>query len=569
VIILWLVVFGLAAGFIPLYLLASGIRSDVTRRSGDLQLVQKSLTAVPTLPPTVQKLVDDLAQVEAPAQGIQNAYATVVAGRTDWQAILAAIRDYDPTQLSITSLAYANNQITLNGRAVNDAAVTDYARALERPHLFAQVVIQSIKVMGTPTTAMTGTVVGPGATPTAIVSMTSTLAPLGDAYEVDDFVPKDIVFGQPQSHTFYPPYDVDKVKFLAKSGRFYRVYTFDLIPGVDTFLSVSVGGTTLTNDDRQPGDLGSEVIFEAPVGSDTQAIVTATNRGQYGPDKAYSIAIEEIVPTPTSTSTPVATSTSTATPTSTPSPIATSTSTATPTFTPTPPDLRDKYEPDDVDPGSIAIGETQRHNFYPNGDIDKAQFLAKAGRVYRVTTSDLTIGVDTALKVQVGGAAYTNDDRQPGDLSSEVVFLVPAGSDVQAIVTVTNRGQYGSDKSYNVAVEEIIPTPTFTPSPTATDTATATATPSPPPPTATPTNTLTPTSTAEARPMGSVPDEGVYPLAITSLRLIPGLALPVLSYPAQAVEHPIPRLLEAGIGERQPSGDAQTVEFVIVLELKR
>ncbi len=456
---LWVVVVGLAAFFVPLNMIASGVRNDAVRINGDIQLIQKSLTAVPTPAPEVQKLMTAVAQVEGPAKEVKDAQATITAGRTDWRSVMSAIGNYDSNQLTLTALNQNGNQIILNGRAASDSAVTTYVRALESSSLFSRVVVQSIKVIGTPTTTITGTVLPPlVATLTSTAAITTTVFPAtGDVYEIDDFSPKDIILNQPQRHSFFPVYDVDKVKFLAKAGRSYRIRTFDLTPGVDTFLSVNVGGVVYSNDDDQPGDLASEVDFQAASGSDVQAIATVTNRGQYGPDKGYSIVVEETIPTATPTPGP------TATPTNTPAPPN--------TFTPTP-DLRDKYEPDDTNPQPIAIGETQGHSFYPNGDVDKVKFLAKAGRFYQVSTSDLALGVDTVLDVNVGGTVYTSDDRQPGDLSSEVKFQVPPGSDLQVIVTVTNKGQYGPDKTYNLTAKEIVPTSVPPTPPTATPTAT-------------------------------------------------------------------------------------------------
>jgi hypothetical protein len=298
-------------------------------------------------------------------------------------------------------------------------------------------------------------------TPTTTVTPAVTPTPgARDEYEVDDFEPQVIFLGQPQLHNFYPVYDVDKAKFLAKAGRYYRVFTSDLAIGVDTFLAVSLGSIRYTNDDYQPGTLNSELLFQAG-SSDAHAVVRVTNRGQYGPDKWYQVAVEEVIPTPTPTFTPV--------PTPTPSPMPSPT--ATPENTPTPtPDLRDEYEPDDPDPKPIAVGERQTHNFYPDGDEDKVEFLAKAGLYYRVFTSDLWPGVDTVLTVRLDETTYTNDDREPhepNDYSSEMVFQVTASHDVVALVTVTNKWQYGSDKWYQITVEEI-PTPTPTPTPTET-----------------------------------------------------------------------------------------------------
>lgn len=182
---------------------------------------------------------------------------------------------------------------------------------------------------------------------------------------------------------------------------------------------------------------------------------------------------------------------------------------ATPTFTLTPtPMLDDAYESDDISPKPIAMGETQRHNFYLNGDVDRVSFRVKAGRVYGVITSDLAIGVDTVIIVSVAGQRYENDDATDGSLASEVYFKAMA--EAIAVATISNKDMYGAEAVYDVTVIELPPTPiptaTNTPSPTPTPTPTHTTTGTPtttvthtptqtPPPTPTPTQTPTPTYT--------------------------------------------------------------------------
>jgi Tfp pilus assembly protein PilN len=568
IVALWLVVVGLAIGLIPLYLVANSARGEVARLNGDLEFVQQQVTIVPTAVPEVQHLLDSLAQVDTPAKHVQVAYATIMASRTDWPQVMTAIGNYDPGQLTISSLTQpVTHQIMLTGQAVNEAAVTAYVRSLQQSNLFANVTLQSIQVMTS--AVVLATLPGALGTPTLAV-ITTSIPPVGDTYEVDDFQPKDIVVGVPQRHTFYPVYDVDKIKFLAKAGRFYRVFTSDLVPGVDTFLSVNVGGIVYSNDDRQPGELSSEVTFQVAPDADRQVIVTVTNRGQYGPDMGYTLAVEEVIPTPTPTGLP----------------------TGTPTVTPTStPDQRDRYEPDDTEPKPIAVGETQRHTFFPDGDIDEVWFLAKSGRYYRVSTADLTLGVDTALQVRVGANTYTNDDRQPGDPSSEVAFQVPVGPDLQVVVTVRNRGLYGPDKAYSINVEEYVPTPTTIPPATATgtptvtpiptDTGTPTATPTVTPiptdtgtPTATPTVTPIPTDTGTPT-VTSTPTATETPTVTTSSGVLPlfyiswvsPVSFMAFARPAQmAVGHMAVHHVNS-LGH-SISFDPQGVEFVIVLELR-
>jgi len=508
-IILGLVVLGFAAFFLPLYLISTSVRDDNARLEVDLQSVQASLTKAYAPPADKQELLTTLNQLQTQAGEIEQAYTSITSGGTDWSAAMAIIKSYDPAQLALTSLTQTDKRVILNGRASSDVAVVAYASTLETSNLFSNVTIQSMRSIATP--FVTPTSVGdesPDATLTPSEGITPTLTPTPttdprDEYETDDFQPKDIILGMPQSHSFYPIYDVDQVKFLAKAGRYYRVFTFDLAPGVDTFLAVSVGGATHINDDVQPGDLSSEVGFLVGTGQDAEARVRVTNRGLYDATMWYQIAVEEVPPTPT----PQPTETPEPTPTDTPVP------TAEPTE-----DLRDPYEPDDAEPGLIDTrGETQKHNFFPDNDVDKVKFWAKVGRWYHASTSELALRVDTVMTVtlSLNDVVYytdTNDDREPGVMSSEIVFQVGTSFNVWAIVEVRNpQGEYGPDQTYNITVEEtgppptltatVTPTPTDTPlptnTPTATPTPTDTATPMPTD-TATPTDTSTPTPTATA-----------------------------------------------------------------------
>ena len=203
-----------------------------------------------------------------------------------------------------------------------------------------------------------------------------------------------------------------------------------------------------------------------------------------------------VPPTATSTATPVPTLTPTFTREPTRTPTATLPPSSTPSSTPSP-DLRDAFEPDDTaeDARNISLGEIQTHSFYPEGDVDTVRFLAKAGRIYRVFTCDLDLGVDTHLRVEVGGDVFENDDVGPGFLNSEVHFF--ASADQTAFVTIHNRDRYGAERTYGIAVAEVIPTatPTNTRAPTVTWTPTTTSTPM-----SVPTNTSTPQPKATATP---------------------------------------------------------------------
>lgn len=466
-IFLWVVAVSLLATVVPLYLLSLSLRTDVMANEALLRELRIAIEATPTLVPEVRALLGTVAALEVRRGEIATAEVALLEAGTDWEEIMDALYSYDPQRLELTSISQNGQEFQLTGRAVDDDAVTDYRRRLQASDLFSRVAIDSIS----PLRAGTPTPTAPlDLTPSPSLSPTPTEV-AGDVYEVDDFQPVPIFLGQSQLRTFYPVYDVDRVRFLAKAGRFYRIYTTDLAPGVDTVLNANLGGAVYTNDDRGPTTLASAVVVPNTTPYDLEATIRVANRGQYGPDKEYVLVVEEFVPTitptsprPTATRTPFVIDTPTAT--LTPTPSRAFTATPIPTSSPTPtgtPDVRDPYEPDDEFP-VISVGETQTHTFYPQGDVDRLRFLAKSGRTYRVATSDLMLGVDTILTTTIELLDFTNDDRALGVLESEITFTAPVGVDSTALVTVTNRGLYGPERGYAITVEEIVPEPmTLTP----------------------------------------------------------------------------------------------------------
>ncbi|MHB0859117.1 MAG: serine/threonine-protein kinase [Anaerolineae bacterium] len=187
------------------------------------------------------------------------------------------------------------------------------------------------------------------------------------------------------------------------------------------------------------------------------------------------------------------------------------------TESPTPPlPTEDIYEPDDLAPVEISVGEMQQRSFNPADDVDRVTFRAKAGRTYIISTSNLAVGVDSRLEVVVNGQTYTNDDVSPGTLASQVVLT--AQQDAMAVVTILNTDQFGASRTYDLSVMAVSPTPTaslpearvateapratYTPRPTFTPMGVRSSTPNAGTPTLTrtPTITRTPTSTRTATP---------------------------------------------------------------------
>jgi len=131
-------------------------------------------------------------------------------------------------------------------------------------------------------------------------------------------------------------------------------------------------------------------------------------------------------------------------------------------------------------------------------------------------------------------------------------------------VTVTNRGEFGTDKGYNLTVVEFIPTPTSTPTRVITTTSGVMLYP-------VALNGLWQAGNAAAPASSHFASVSSVASLIGAVRLLPDLALP---YPAQRLTQRIAfHLVHSTVLGEQPvssvNAQTQTVEFVIVLELKR
>ncbi|MBI3942097.1 MAG: PilN domain-containing protein [Chloroflexi bacterium] len=387
----------------------------------------------------IEDLQRQLTLLQQNVQALNQAYTAILQRQSDWGSISRIVFGLAPENVQVNSLIQADRVLQIRGRAADTSLVNTYVANLEGSGLFSRVTLQSVTLApeplptGTPVPGFATPVTSPTITPTATITPTVTSTPiiLADIFEVDDFTPKPIaVGGAPDTHTFYPAYDVDKAVFIAKAGRRYRILTNIIDPGVDTILTVSLNGQTYTSDDRAPGDLGSQVEVINNSSSDLEALIIVANRGQYATVDPlflarYTLQAVEIAPGTGGV---------------------------------------DLYEPDDS-PKPIALGDSQTHTFFPEGDVDRVTFAVKAGSWYSLTTSALALGVDTVLTVNVDKRVLINDDLTPGLLASGLSFQ--AFSTGMAVVTISNRGLFGLDKNYTIAVLEYVQTvpPTVTPTP--------------------------------------------------------------------------------------------------------
>ena len=262
-----------------------------------------------TLTPTAMPLLSSFASQFANTGQIRNAVKNLIDGSPELASFLASASTADYTKLREFGLVP-----TTPTRRPQIIHVVQSGENLFDIALLYEVTVKDL-MAANGITSTTYIHVGQqlripvGAAPPTDTPLpsTPTSTPSTDEYETDDFEPKDIILGQPQLHNFYPVYDVDKVKFLAKAGHHYRIYTSDLASGVDTVLDVSVADTHHVNDDCFPGsgDLSSCVEFQVTTGYDVEASIRVSNRGQHGPEMLYVITVEEISePTPTLPVTP-------------------------------------------------------------------------------------------------------------------------------------------------------------------------------------------------------------------------------------------------------------------------
>ncbi|MBM4464021.1 MAG: hypothetical protein FJ014_00375 [Chloroflexi bacterium] len=306
-----------------------------------------------------------------------------------------------------------------------------------------------------------------------------------DQYEPDDVLgqQKPIAIGETQSRSFCPEGDFDLVWFPVKAGRWYHVYTHDLAMGVDTMISVGLepkiarycSPPNCANDDIAPGNLASEILFQADV--DGTALVSIDNRYQYGPDKTYKITVKEVLPTPTTT--PTITLTPTITPTPTPTPTLTAMPSPTPGF--------DLYEPNNSFSTAYPIFSSESYYAYINPATDLDYFWFNIQTLYPITAR-LTVpdpdNVTYALDLY--DADYNRLVAMANQVGEGTIIVShnPAQTGRYYVRVYSIQNRFDASKAYGLSVvfdRAPTPTPSPTSTPTSTPTPTITPTPSPTP----------------------------------------------------------------------------------------
>jgi enediyne biosynthesis protein E4 len=105
-----------------------------------------------------------------------------------------------------------------------------------------------------------------------------------DAFEADNTVPQSkplLADGHAVHHTFYPKGDVDVHSVTLTAGVPVLVETSNILGYGDTFLEITHGDSTWSNDDRSPSEMASAVQFTPPeTGEYTIQVARSTNNSQ-------------------------------------------------------------------------------------------------------------------------------------------------------------------------------------------------------------------------------------------------------------------------------------------------
>ena len=147
----WLFALALGLLFIPVYLFGNALDESSGPLSTEADMLQQTITAPPPVPSDEAALADQLLELRSQLNGLQNIPPTLIAGHIDWPAIMSVVRGYDAALIRLSGFSNQTGQLTLQGNAMQESAVLDYAHILERTGFFSRVNVQSITVNPQPT----------------------------------------------------------------------------------------------------------------------------------------------------------------------------------------------------------------------------------------------------------------------------------------------------------------------------------------------------------------------------------------------------------------------------------
>lgn len=147
----WLTVVSLCALFATLFLISTTIKDLNTTAESDLAALQAQFAATPSPNPTEDALISTLVDMRAQVSALQPVQTELSANHRDWPTMMQYLAAYDPAQMTLIAIQQTDDQLMLEGEALNEGLVTAYASQLERSGFFARVTVQSLSVRLLPT----------------------------------------------------------------------------------------------------------------------------------------------------------------------------------------------------------------------------------------------------------------------------------------------------------------------------------------------------------------------------------------------------------------------------------
>ncbi|KPL81172.1 PPC domain-containing protein [Herpetosiphon geysericola] len=281
--------------------------------------------------------------------------------------------------------------------------------------------------------------VAPAPTATPLPTTTATLTPIVSGTPVrvcngsgntrnDGFEPNNtrsqarrIEVDVPQIHAICPVGDEDWLLFGGLEGKVYTIDVSQMTDGLDLSLTLydSNGNQLAFNDDfprnNDPSDIKPRIQSWRAPANGQYYIKVRDSAGRGFIDALYTVVLnsESYGPTPTLI----------------------------------PEICEDLYEPDGLPEIAplIVVGEVHPdHRLCPRGDADWVKFFGKAGKVYSLFTSDLSVGADTVMVLADRDGTTIidfNDDYESG-LDSRIDFSPVV--DGFYFVQVKNVGDVGN-----------------------------------------------------------------------------------------------------------------------------
>lgn len=292
-------------------------------------------------------------------------------------------------------------------------------------------------------------------TPTATATATTGAPPVFvDVYEPNNALSSAYAYSANAANlcsaTLWPIGDEDYFKFWGRAGSSYRIFTTNLVAGIDTAMTVynTAGAVIATNDDFEAGNRRSEL--EITASSDGYYYARIVNQDPTDPaNKTYCFGAAEFTkPTPTATMTPE-------------------------------PPVGDECEYNSTFATAclIGAGETKSLNFVPSygsqRDTDIFALWMKPGIQYTCETLNLSAVNDTNIILyDANGNPFNppigNDDKAPGDLGSKVTYFSTYAGWLYVMVGPVSTPPLSQAElyTYDLTCAALAATPTPTPPPT-------------------------------------------------------------------------------------------------------